>query len=232
MSGKTIYVHHSYLFLAILLALLIPVVALVFFGVLSVAFEKVGFSPVAVLLILAGTLIGSFINIPVGKLKSTIPIIREKTVSWFGMTYQIPQVGYGEVVTVVAVNVGGALIPTAVCIYLLIKSTASTIILSLIGVAAVALVTHLVARPVRGVGITTPVFVPPIAAALAAVILSPAHAVTIAYVAGVLGSLIGADLSNLGKIPALGAPVASIGGAGTFDGVFLTGIIAVLLAGL
>ena len=31
---------------------------------------------------------------------------------------------------------------------------------------------------------------------------------------------------------ALGAPVASIGGAGTFDGIFLTGILAVLLAGL
>jgi len=234
MSGKTtIYVNHSYVFLAILLALLVvAAVALVFVGALSIAFEKVGFTPLAILLILAATLIGSSINIPVGKLKSTTPIVREKTVSWMGMTYQIPQVGYGEVVTVVAVNVGGALIPAAVCIYLLIKSSASTIILSFVGVAVVALVTHLVARPVKGVGITTPVFIPPLAAAIVAVILSPGHAVTIAYVSGVLGTLIGADLSNLGKIPALGAPVASIGGGGTFDGVFLTGIIAVLLAAL
>lgn len=52
----------------------------------------------------------------------------------------------------------------------------------------------------------------------------------IAYVSGVLGTLIGADVSNLGAIPKLGAPVASIGGGGTFDGVFLSGIIAVLLA--
>ena len=117
MSGKTIHVHHSYLFLAILLSLLIVVVALVFFGVLSIALEKIGFTPVAVLLILAGTLIGSFINIPLLKLQATVPVIREKTVSWLGMTYQIPQVGYGEAVTVVAVNVGGALIPTAVCIF-------------------------------------------------------------------------------------------------------------------
>jgi len=231
MSGKTVYVHHSYLFLAILLALSIPAVALVL-GALSVDFGKVGLSPMAILLILAGTLIGSFINIPLLKLKTTVPVIREKSVSWLGMTYQVPQVGYGEAVTLVAVNVGGALIPTAVCIYLLIKSSASTIILSLIGVAAVALTTHLVARPVKGVGITTPIFIPPLAAAVAAVILSPTHAITIAYVGGVLGALIGADLSNLGKVPALGAPVASIGGAGTFDGVFLTGIIAVLLAGL
>jgi uncharacterized membrane protein len=52
----------------------------------------------------------------------------------------------------------------------------------------------------------------------------------VAYVGGVLGTLIGGDLSNLHVIHKLGAPVASIGGAGTFDGVFLSGIIAVLLA--
>ena len=51
----------------------------------------------------------------------------------------------------------------------------------------------------------------------------------LAYVSGVLGTLIGADLTNLGAIKKIGAPVASIGGAGTFDGVFLSGIIAVLL---
>ena len=41
---------------------------------------------------------------------------------------------------------------------------------------------------------------------------------------------IGADLMNLDKIKKLGAPVASIGGAGTFDGIFSTGVLAVLLA--
>jgi uncharacterized membrane protein len=39
-----------------------------------------------------------------------------------------------------------------------------------------------------------------------------------------------ADLLNLGKFTGLGAPVASIGGAGTFDGILLTGILAVLIA--
>jgi uncharacterized membrane protein len=232
MGRKTIYFPHSFLFFAILLALLFAVVALVFVGTISIAFEDVGFTPVIILLILVGTLIGSFINIPLLKLRTAIPMIRDEYVSWFGMTYQIPHVEYGETITVVAVNVGGALIPTAVSIYLLSKSAPSTIILSLIGVLAVALVTHAVARPVKGVGIATPAFIPPIAAAVAALVLSPAQPRTIAYVAGVLGTLIGADLLNLRKIPKLGAPVASIGGAGTFDGVFLTGIIAVLLAGL
>jgi uncharacterized membrane protein len=232
MNRKTIYFHHSLLFFAILLVLLFVVVALVFVGAISIAFENVGFTPFTILLILVGTLIGSFINIPLLKLKTTVPVVHEEYVSWFGITYRIPQVEYGEATTVVAVNVGGALIPTAVSIYLLIKSTPSTIILSLIGLAAVALITHAIARPVKGVGIATPAFVPPIAAAVAAIILSPAQPRTIAYVAGVLGTLIGADLLNLHAVPKLGAPVASIGGAGSFDGVFLSGIIAVLLTGL
>ncbi|WP_198171299.1 DUF1614 domain-containing protein [Actinoplanes awajinensis] len=44
------------------------------------------------------------------------------------------------------------------------------------------------------------------------------------------GTLIGADLTHLSAIRRMGAPLASIGGAGTFDGVFLSGVIAVLLA--
>jgi uncharacterized membrane protein len=73
------------------------------------------------------------------------------------------------------------------------------------------------------------VLVPPLLAALLALIISPANAPPVAYISGTLGTLIGADLMNLKKITGLGAPVASIGGAGTFDGIFLTGIIAVLL---
>jgi uncharacterized membrane protein len=51
----------------------------------------------------------------------------------------------------------------------------------------------------------------------------------VAYVSGSMGALIGADIANLGRLAELGAPIVSIGGAGTFDGVFLTGIIAGLL---
>ena len=56
------------------------------------------------------------------------------------------------------------------------------------------------------------------------------HAAPLAYICGSLGTLFGADLLNLDKVQGLGAPVASIGGAGTFDGVFLVGIVAVLIA--
>ena len=232
MSRKTVYFPHSALFFALLVALLFGVLVLIFVGVVSIAFSDVGFTPLIILLILVGCLIGSSVNIPLFKLRATIPMCKDNSVNWFGMTYHIPQIEYGQAVTVVAVNVGGALIPTGVSLYLLSRSTPSIIILSLAGVLAVAVITHLVARPVKGVGIATPAFIPPIAAAVLAFVLSPAQPRTVAYVAGTLGTLIGADLMNMRKIPALGAPVASIGGAGTFDGVFLSGIIAVLITGL
>ena len=96
----------------------------------------------------------------------------------------------------------------------------AAIVYATMDVIIVALVNHAVARPVKGVGITTPAFVSPIIAAVVAYILPFSTPQIVAYVAGVLGTLIGADLSNLGVIPQLDAPVASIGGAGTFDGVF------------
>jgi uncharacterized membrane protein len=231
-SRKTIYFPHNFLFFGILLLTLIAVIGLVFVGIIGVAFADVGFSPIIIVIILVATFLGSFINIPLFKLKTSMPMIKEEYVSFFGVTYRIPQVTYGQTVTLVAINLGGALIPTAVSIYLLSQSAQSTLILCLIDIAIVALITKIIARPVKGVGIVTPTLIAPIVAAVIALILSPASAKTIAYTAGVLGTLIGADLVNLPKISKLGAPVASIGGAGTFDGVFLSGVIAVIIAGL
>lgn len=231
-SGNSVYRPHNYSVYAVLFLILMVVVGLIFFGVISFAFADVGFSPWMIIVILVATLLGSFINIPLVKLKTPVQIVREKFVDSFGVTYRIPKVQEGCAVTTIAVNVGGALIPTAVSIYLLGKAPFTIMLYSFVGVAVVAFITHLVARPVKGVGIATPAFIPPIAAAVTAIVLAPSSAIVIAYVSGVLGALIGADLLNLHKIPKLGAPVASIGGAGTFDGVFLSGIIAVVLAAL
>lgn len=229
MSRKTIYFPHNSLMFTVLVLILVVVIGLIFLGVVGTAFRDVGFSPTIIVLILAGTFLGSYVNIPVLKVKTVKPITEEKYVNFFGVVYRVPKVGYGEATTVVAVNLGGAVVPSLVSFYLLWRLP-STIIYALVGVTVVALVTHAVARPVKGVGITTPILVSPIIAAVLAYVLPSGAPRVIAYVSGVLGTLIGADLSNLHVIPELGAPVVSVGGAGTFDGVFLSGIIAVLLA--
>jgi len=100
----------------------------------------------------------------------------------------------------------------------------------LLGIAVVAAIVHSLAQIVPGVGIAVPMIVPPLAAAAVGLVLAFRQAPPVAYVSGSMGALIGADLANLQRIGELGAPVVSIGGAGTFDGVFLTGIIAGLLA--
>ena len=229
MSRRPYFPHNNWYFVFLGLVVLV-ILTLVFSGLISVAFSTAG--DAALVIILVGCLLGSFINIPLYRTKSNQPLVREEYVRWLGITYRIPRVAYQETYTEVDVNVGGALLPAGMSIFLLTISSTSIVLYSLIGILAVTIVTHLVARPVKGVGIETPTFVPPIAAAVAALILSPAHPAVIAYVSGTLGALIGADLLNLGKIPDLGAPVASIGGAGTFDGVFVTGIVAVILATL
>lgn len=213
-------------FLLALALLFVVVVALVELGVLKYAYERMGVPPRYVLGVLLLSLLGSAVNIPVAQLPPE-QMVSEKLVDFFGLRYVVPVVQDWPG-TVIAVNVGGALIPAILSLYLLMKNKLYS--RGVVAVAVVALVTHQLAYPVRGVGISVPTFVPPLVAALAAMALGWRRAAPLAYIAGSLGTLIGADLLNLGRIQGLGAPIASIGGAGTFDGVFLSGIIAVLLS--
>ncbi|MFP6662614.1 MAG: DUF1614 domain-containing protein [Deltaproteobacteria bacterium] len=134
----------------------------------------------------------------------------------------------GDQRVIIAVNVGGALVPTGLAIYLITR-TPDIAGPMLLATAVVTAVSYRVARPLKGVGITMPIFVAPLVAAAGAFLLAPASPAPIAYIGGTLGTLIGADLLNLRSIRMLGAPIVSIGGAGTFDGVFLSGLLAVLL---
>ena len=196
------------------------------FGVIQYAYEKLGIDRRYVFALLALSLLGSYVNIPIGELAEE-RVFSDQEIHFFGMRYVIPVVRERPK-TVIAINLGGAVIPVLLSIYLIFKH--GMVLRTLLGVAIVSLVVYATARPLRGVGIAVPMFVPPFAAASTALFLSPGSAPAIAYVAGTLGTLIGADLMNLTKLRGLGAPVASIGGAGTFDGIFLAGIIAVLLA--
>jgi uncharacterized membrane protein len=209
--------------LLVLLGLLITLLEI---GLIGYAYEKMGVHRRYVFLVLLLSLLGSYVNIPVAEFPAE-RIVSGHEVSFFGMRYVIPVVEERPG-TVLAVNLGGAVIPTLLSLYLLVKNRLYG--RALVGVAVVTLVVHWLAYPVKGMGIAVPVFIPPVVAAVTALVLSRQAAPALAYIGGSLGTLIGADLLNLGQISALGAPVASIGGAGRFDGIFMTGILAVLLA--
>jgi uncharacterized membrane protein len=131
--------------------------------------------------------------------------------------------------TIVAVNVGGALIPVSFSAYL-ITTNQLPLVQVIPAIAIVTACCRIFSHPIPGLGIGIPVFIAPITAALTALLLAPENSAPMAYICGTLGVLIGADLLRLQDIRKLGTPVASIGGAGTFDGIFFTGIVAVLLA--
>lgn len=218
---------HPILF-TILLSVVAALFLLVHFGILNYAYRRLGLSPNAALMLLLASLVGSYVNIPLAQLPSE-HIEAHHAVDVFGMRYSLPiEVDWPG--TIVAVNVGGAVVPLFLSLYLLVHNRIW--IKGLIGAAIVAAAVHTMARPVSGVGVTVPLFVPPIVTAIVAMVLSRDLAAPVAYVSGSLGTLIGADIMNLGVINGLGAPIASIGGAGTFDGVFVVGVVAVLLAGL
>ncbi|HWQ20470.1 MAG TPA: DUF1614 domain-containing protein [Methanotrichaceae archaeon] len=234
MANRLFYNPLGLLFMFLLAFLVFLAVGLLFMDVLRTAFTRIGFSWAQALILLLASLIGSNVNIPLTTLKSDVPAVRDAYVRVFGVTYRVPIQDTLHNHTVLAVNFGGAVIPVLVSAYLLYLFPAS-IPFALAGVAVVTVISKIVSKPVKGVGIVAPALVSPLAAALTASALttffgSPEPFIFIvAYVAGTLGTLIGADILNLHRISGLGAPVASIGGAGTFDGVFLSGIIAVLL---
>ena len=214
------------LLVGLFVAFLVVLVILALLGVLRRAYESLGVSPQAAVFLLFGSLLGSYFNIPIAVLPGE-RLVSNQVIDFFGMQYAVP-VATHAAGTVIAVNIGGAVIPTLMSLYLLIKR--DLWINGALATAIVAFVIHWMADPVPGLGIAVPVFVPVVVTAIVALLLSRQDAAPLAYIAGGLGTLIGADLTNLDKVRGLGAPVASIGGAGTFDGVFLTGIVAVLLA--
>jgi uncharacterized membrane protein len=216
-------------FFSILVFLVAGLIILIQLRILRYAYMRLGVGPGAALVLLFGSLIGSYFNIPITVLPGPPPVQSGEIVQFFGMRYVVPVV-VSWPGTVLAVNVGGAVIPTIMSTYLVIRY--QLWLKAALATAAIAFIIHSMATPVPGIGIAVPVFAPVVATAILAFILSREYAPPLAYIGGSMGTLIGADLLNLDKINGLGAPVASIGGAGTFDGIFLTGILAVLLAGI
>ena len=213
-------------FFFLLAGFFLVLVILVQVHVLHFAYMRLGISSRAAFLLLVASLLGSYVNIPVAQLPEQ-EILSNQEIGFFGMRYVVPT-AVDWPGTIIAVNVGGAVIPGLLSLYLLAKHNLWT--RGLIATACVAFFCHLLAQPVPGVGIAIPMLAPPFITAIVALVIAETNIAAIAYISGSIGTLIGSDLLNLDKLQSMGAPVASIGGAGTFDAIFLTGILAVLLA--
>jgi uncharacterized membrane protein len=194
----------------------------------SYAYVRIGITEGWAFLILFASILGSWINIPIARMRGTVafePVL----VRVFGMIYVVPRtVRTGT--KIIALNTGGALIPVGLSVYLIVVNDLGWE--AIVGVTVVAAIAHAVARIVPGVGVVVPTFVPPAAAAVTAWAIGVEAIAALAYVCGTVGTLVGADLVNLRRVREMEAPVLSIGGAGTFDAIFVTGILAVLLTSM
>lgn len=212
------------LLIFLIFLLLLPIFSLlVYFHIITLGFEKLGIPNSATIFLLFLILIGSVINIPLTK-KRLVYVVRPR---FFGL-FKVPRVE----VQGVAINLGGAVIPILISFYFLFLGWRLAFDLTSVFIAVflMIIVCKFLARVVPGVGITLPSFIPPIFSAIFALILVPSFAAPAAFVAGVWGTLIGADILNLPNIRKYGGYL-SIGGAGVFDGIFLVGIVSALLAG-
>jgi uncharacterized membrane protein len=212
---------------ALVLMLILP---LVFADMMRTALLRLQIAPEIATLIVVGILMGSLINVPVKRIERQ-ELMPVDPFALFGLGGFWQEVMRARRETIVAVNVGGCVIPASLASYEALMLAQEGPIAALI--AAVLLnvvVCYRLARLVRGIGSLMPGMIPPLMAATSALLFAPEHATPVAFVAGTLGPLVGADLLHLGEIEQLETGMVSIGGAGTFDGIILSGIVALYLA--
>jgi uncharacterized membrane protein len=216
----------------LLFLVLLAMLPFVFGQLFTAALIKLKLEPTTALLVVIGIFMGSAINLPVKRMSRTESVPVDQ-LAVFGMHGWWPRFQRVRRDTIIAVNVGGCLIPLALALYetghLMAAGWQPVAGLSL-AIFVNTLVCYWTAKPVEGVGIAMPGLIPPVLAALSALLLVPDQAPPVAFVAGVLGPLIGADLLHLRDIEKIATGIASIGGAGTFDGIVLSGIVAAYLA--
>src|SRR5437588_10832854 len=97
-------------FFSILLVLLAGLIILIQLRILRYAYMKLGVGPGAAMMLLFGSLLGSYFNIPITVLPGQ-SVRSGEIVDFFGMQYVVPLVHQWPG-TILSVNVGGAVIPT------------------------------------------------------------------------------------------------------------------------
>lgn len=216
------------LLLFLLLLVLIP---LFLAEVMLTALSKLGLSSELSLFAAFGIFLGGLVNIPVQKIPNE-QIVEDSSKAFFAMDRFFRKPPTQQHFTIIAINLGGCIIPCIIAIYQLariISHSSYAMIISFVAIALNTFVCYRLAKPIPKVGIALPALVPALIAALSAIIFIPDFAPPIAFCAGVLGPLIGADLMHIQEIKHINTRVASIGGAGTFDGIVISGLLATLL---
>jgi uncharacterized membrane protein len=225
----------SVLAILLFIGLVILLIPLLILGVIGAAFIRLGLSWVAALAVVLLILAGSFVNIPLYRIRrdmiQAIPLdsTGNELVSPFGAApvWEI----------VISVNLGGGIIPICIAAYMIYRAVliAGTNILTPIALCAalVTLISFFSTREIAGVGIRVPFFIPALMAILVGILLASGTGLTAAVTAlagGTLGTLLGGNLAHLFRVQDLEIPEVTIGGFGTFGAIFLCCVLPALIA--
>lgn len=174
------------------------------------------------------------VNLVIKEVKKEALIPTYDVIYVFGIPFYVPKISRDYLTTLIAINIGGALIPLLLSVTLafLIKKFIFKII---IDVVLLIFVSKAFSKVIQGVGVVMHPLIPPIFAVLFSYILfidQPQLVPVAAYISSVVGTLVGADLLNLNKIIEASPQLVSIGGMGTFDGIFLSGLFSIVFGEL
>jgi len=224
--------------LLVIIGLVVIVVPLLFLGLVGSAFTNlVGLSWITATALVILILICSLVNIPVWKVRKETIRMPHGGAGQFPDAFTPTEVG-GMWETSIAVNLGGAIIPVAMACWLLYRASSvmagETLYLQVAAaILVVAAIAYVTTRPVLGLGLRVPLFVPGLTALLCGILFAQGLGLTagvIAFVSAVFGILLGANLAHLPHVGDLEVPQVSIGGAGTFGAVFIGCILSAIIA--
>ena len=220
------------LLLIVFVILLIPLLVL---GIIGVAFTRLGLSWVAALALLLLMLAGSFVNIPLYRIRRDMiratPLVSEGNV--LAVPFSSPPVWE----TVISVNLGGGIIPVCIAAYLMhqaVMISGTDLLVPLALCAAIVMaISFFSTREISGIGIRVPFIIPAITALLAGALLTGGtglDAAVTALAGGTFGAIAGGNIAHLYRVQDLEVPEVSIGGSGTFGAVFLCFVLPALIA--
>ncbi len=225
----------SVLMIIILVGLVIIIIPFFILGMIGAAFTRLGFSWISALAVVLLMVGGSLVNIPVYRIRRDMVHVSQEEAPDFDVC--IPCASPRVWDTLVSINLGGAVIPLCVSLYLIYKAISivgNTLIFTVCtGIALVAIIAFISTRLVTCVGIQVPFLIPGLTALFAGFFLAGGTGLTAAvtaFVCGTTGVLVGGNLANLPRIKNLEVVAVSFGGAGTFGSIFICCMLPALIA--
>jgi uncharacterized membrane protein len=218
-----------------LIALVVILIPLLILGIIGAAFTRLGFSWISALAVVLLMLFGSFVNIPVYRIRRDMIRVSHNEETVFDVC--VPCASGQVWDTMISLNLGGAVIPVCVCVYMVYQVfliTGTSLFFTIFaGITIVAIITFFSTRLVTFAGIQVPILIPGLTALLAGLLLAGGIgllAAVTAFVSGVTGVLLGGNVANLYRIKDLEVPEISVGGAGTFGSIFICCMLPALIA--